>query len=185
VPRRDCSALCGRAPTGNGPRGDHHAARRVAQQEKDVARERSLEAPARLDRRSHDDELGPPLGGDARNFFAEAPGTGAHDLPPDADAVRGRHRGGAVEPLLQARERAVHVRVQRQLALDDERPDEDDPGSAVGGEATGEVERMLRLVLVEQRHDDAAIGDRARPAREAPRAPVERSQVERLHRISW
>ena len=75
--------------------------------------------------------------------------------------------------------------VQRQLALDDERPDEDDAGAAVGGEAAGEVERVLGLLLVEQRHDDAAIGDRARPAREAPRAAVERPDVRELHRMSW
>ena len=144
-----------------------------------------MEAPPRLDRRSHDDELGSTLGGDARNFFAEASGTGAHDLPPDGDAVGGRHLGGAVEPLLQAGERAVHVGVQRQLALDDERPDEDDPGAAVGSEAAGEVERMLGLLLVEQRYHDSAISDRARPARKAPRAPVKDVNVGDPHRISW
>ncbi len=144
-----------------------------------------MEAPPRLDRRADDDELGPALGGDARNFFAEAPGTRAHDLPPDADAVRGRHRGRAVEPLLQARERAVHVGVQRQLALDDERPDEDDAGAAVCSEAAGEIERMLGLLLVEQRYHDAAIGDRARPTRETPRSAVQELQVREPHRNNW
>ncbi len=144
-----------------------------------------MEAPPRLDRCADDDELGAPLGRDARNFLAEAPGAGTHDLPPDADAVRGRHGGRAVEPLLEARERAVHVGVQRQLTLDDQRPDEDDPGAAVGSETAGEIERMLGLLLVEQRYHDAAIGDRARPARKAPRAPVERSEVGALHRMSW
>jgi len=144
-----------------------------------------MEAPARFDRRADDDELGPPLARDARNFFAEAPGTRAHDLPPDGDAVGACHRGRAVEPLPQARELAVHVGIQRQLALDDERPYEDDAGAAVGRQAAGEIERMLGLFLVEQRYHDAAIGDRARPAREAPRAAVERSQLGELHRISW
>ena len=37
------------------------------------------------------------------------------------------------------------MRVQRQLALDDERRNEDDLGTAVGGEPAGEIERgMLR-----------------------------------------
>ena len=144
-----------------------------------------MEAPPRLDRRSHDDELGSTLGGDVRNSFAEAPGTGAHDLPPDADAVRARNRGRAVEPLLQACELAVHVRVQRQLALDDERPDEDDAGAAVCSEAAGEIERMLGLLLVEQRHDDAAIGDRARPARETARSAMQEMYVREPHRSSW
>ena len=92
---------------------------------------------------------------------------------------------GAFEPLLQARERAVDVRVERQLALDDQRPDEDDPHASVGGEPAGEVESVLCLLLVEQRHDDAPVGDRAAPACETPRAKVERPDVGQLHRISW
>jgi hypothetical protein len=79
----------------------------------------------------------------------------------------------------------VHVRVERELLLDDERRDEDDPGAAVGREPAGEVERVLGLLLVEQRHDDAAVGDRAGPAREAPRAAGQHSDVGELHRNRW
>ena len=50
------------------------------------------------------------------------------------------------------------MRIERQLAVDDERSDEDDPGSAIGREPAGEVQRMLGLLSVEQRHHDAAIG---------------------------
>ncbi len=125
------------------------------------------------------------LRGDARNFFAEASGARADDLPPHPDAVRARHRGRRLEPLLQTGEPAVHVRVQRQLALDDERRDEDDPGAAIGGEPTRKIEGMLGLIPVEQGHDERAIRDRARPAREAPCATVQEVYVRELHRISW
>jgi hypothetical protein len=144
-----------------------------------------MEAAARLDRRSHDDKLGAPLRRDPRHLLAEAAGTRADDLPPFAHAVGGRDRGRALEPLLEVGEPLVHVRVQRQLALDDERPDEDDAGAAIGGEPAGEVERMLGLLPVEQRHDDAAVGDRAGPAREAAGTAMERPDVRHLHRISW
>ena len=82
-------------------------------------------------------------------------------------------------------ERPVHVRVQRQLALDHERRNEDDAGASVGGETAGEIERVLGLLPVEQRHDDAPVGDRARPAREASGAMVEEAYVGDLHRSSW
>ena len=36
--------------------------------------------------------------------------------------------------------------VERQLPLDHERRDEDDPGTAVGSEPAGEIERVLRLL---------------------------------------
>jgi hypothetical protein len=77
------------------------------------------------------------------------------------------------------------VRVERQLALDDERRDEDDADAAVGGEPAGQVERVLGLGAVEQGHDDAAVRDRARPAREAPRPAVEQSDIGEPHRSSW
>ena len=54
--------------------GDHHAARRVAQEEQDFARERTVEAAPRLDRRADDDELGAALGRDPRDLLAELPG---------------------------------------------------------------------------------------------------------------
>jgi hypothetical protein len=60
-----------------------------------------VKAPTRLDRRADDDELGPPLGGDAGDLLAEAPRPRAHDLPPHADAVRARHGSSGLEPLLQ------------------------------------------------------------------------------------
>jgi hypothetical protein len=185
VPRRDCSARRGRACTGNRAGGDHHAARRVAQQEENLPRERAAEASPRLDRRPHHDELGAALGRDARDLLAEAAGARADDLLPDADAVRARDRGCGFEPFLQAGDRVVHVGLERQLVLDDERRDEDDPGTAVGREAAGEVERVLGLLLVEQRHDDAAVRDRARPARKTPRTAGQHSDVGQLHLSSW
>ncbi len=77
------------------------------------------------------------------------------------------------------------MRIEGQLAVDDERSHEHDLRAAIGREPAGEVERMLRLFPVEERHDDAAVRDRAGPAREAPRTPVERSDVREPHRMSW
>jgi len=185
LPRRDCSARRGCRHARNRAGCDHHAARRGAQEEQDVARERTLEAAPRLDGRAHDEKLGPVLGRDARDVLAEAPRPRAHDLPPHADAVRERDGSGRLELLVQLEEPAVHVRVQRELALDHERRDENDARAPIGGETAREIERVLGLLPVEERHDDAAIGDRARPAREAARAPVERSEVGKLHRMSW
>jgi hypothetical protein len=144
-----------------------------------------VEAAPRLDRRAHDDELRAPLGGDARDFLAEAPRPRPDDLPLDADAVGADDRFRRLEPLLEGGEAAVHVRVQRQLPLDDERSHEDDAGAAIGREPAGEIERVLRLVAIEQRHDDAPVPDRARPAREAPGATAQHSDVREPHRMSW
>ena len=77
------------------------------------------------------------------------------------------------------------MRVDRELALEDCRSHEDDPGPTVGSEAAGEVERMLRLLPIEQRHDDGAIGDRPRPACEAPGTVTQDVDVWELHFRSW
>lgn len=125
------------------------------------------------------------LGGDAGDLLTEAPRPRKHELQPDADAVRAGDRRRRLEALLHIGEPVVQVRVERQLALDDERGDEKDAGAAIGGEAAREVEGMLGLLSVEQRHDDAAIGDRARPARESPGSMVEDVEIRDLHRSSW
>ena len=62
-----------------------------------------MEAAARLDGRSDDDELRPMLRRDACHVLAEAAGPRANDLPPHADAVRARHGSGGLETLLEAR----------------------------------------------------------------------------------
>jgi hypothetical protein len=183
VPRRDCIPRRGRSNDGTGR--DHHAARRIADEQEDVAGERATEAAPRGHGRADDDELGPMLGGDACDLLAEASGPRSHELSPDADAIRRCDRGRGLEPLLQLGEPAVHVRVERQLALDDERCDEQHTRAAIGREAAREIESMLGLLPVEQRHDDAAIRDRARPASEAPRPPTEDPEIQNLHRMSW
>jgi hypothetical protein len=144
-----------------------------------------VEAAPRLDRRADDDELGAALGRHPSDLLAEASRPRADDLPPDGDTVRARHRGCRLEPFPEARELSVEMRIDRQLALEDGGRDEDDPGSTVGGEPAGEVERVLGLLPVEQRHDDRAIRDRAGPAREAPGAAVEEVDVRQLHFRSW
>jgi hypothetical protein len=77
------------------------------------------------------------------------------------------------------------MRVERELALEHGRCDEDDSGAAVGREPAGEVDRVLGLRVVEQRDDDGAIRNRAGPAREAARATVKEVYVRKPHRISW
>jgi hypothetical protein len=144
-----------------------------------------VEAAPRLDRRTDDYELGAALGCDARDLLAEAAGPRANDLSLDCDPVGGRDGGSQLEPLLQAHELPVEVRVERELTLENGRRDEHDSSAPVCGETAGEVDRVLRLLPVEERHHDAAVGDRARPARESARAAAERSQVGQLHLMSW
>jgi hypothetical protein len=141
-----------------------------------------VEAAPRLDRRAHDDELGAALGRDAGDFLGQAAGTGAHDLAAHADAVRARHRFRRLEPLLQADELAVEMRVQRKLALEDGRSDQNDAGAAIGGEPAGQIERVLRLLRVQQRYDDAPIGDRPRQARKTLRPAPQQPDVGQPHR---
>jgi hypothetical protein len=108
-------------------------------------REGAVEAAPRLDGRADHDELRAALGRDARDFLAEAPRPGADDLPPYRDSIRTRHGGGRLEPLLQAGQRPVHVRVEGQLAGDHERRDEHDAGSTVRRKPAREIERVFRL----------------------------------------
>lgn len=147
-------------------------------------RERALESAPRLDRRADDDELGSPLLDDTRNALAEETRSRADDLPPHADAVRRGDRCGRVEPAAERAYLCVKPRVERQLALDDERCDEDDARAAVGGEPAREVECVLRLLLLEQRHDDRPVCDRPRAAREPPCATVQHADVGESHRTS-
>jgi hypothetical protein len=156
----------------------------VAEQQENLGWERAMESAPRLDGRTDDQELRSTLRRDARDFIAEAPRPRTDDLPPHTDAVGGRDGGGQIEPLPDAHELSVEVRVERQLALKHGGCDEDDSGAAVGGEPAREVDRMLRLGVVEQWDDDGAVRDRPGPAREAARATMERSDVGKSHRSS-
>ena len=147
-------------------------------------RERAPEAAPRLDRSADDDELGAALVRDARDLLAEQTGARADDLAPHADAVRPRDRRGRVEPVAQRAQLFVEACVERQLPLDEERRDENDPRAAVGGEPAREIERVLRLLPLEQRHDDRPIADRAGPARKPPRSTMQDADVGQSHRTS-
>ena len=159
----------------------HGAARRRS---KDFAREGVLEAAPRLDRSADDDELGAALVRHARDLLAEQTGARADDLAPHADAVRRRDRRGRVEPVAQRAQLCVEACVERQLPLDEERRDEHDPRAALRGEPAREIERVLRLLPLEQRHDDRPIADRARPARKPPCAAMQEANVGESHRTS-
>jgi hypothetical protein len=147
-------------------------------------RERALEAAPRLDRRAHDDELGATLVRHACDLLAEQPRARPDDLAPYADAVRSRDCRGRVEPVAQPALLAVEACVERQLPLDEERRDEDDPCAAVGREPAREIERLLRLLPLEQRHDDRPIADRTGPTREPPGAMVQQADVGESHLTS-
>ena len=147
-------------------------------------RKRPPETAPRLDRRTDDDELSPVLGRDAGDFLAGEPRPCSNDLTPDADPVRRGDRRRGIEPLAELSQ--VEARIERQLALDDERRDEDDSRPAVGGETAREVEGVLGLLPLEQRHDDRPVGDRPRPPRQPARAAVDEPEIEaRSHRMTW
>jgi hypothetical protein len=147
-------------------------------------REGTLEAAPRLDRSADDDELGAALVRDSRDLHAKQSGACADDLTPHADAIRRSDRRGGVEPLAQDAKLSVEARVEGQLALDEERSDENDPRMAIRGEPAREIECVLRLLPREQRHDDRAVTDRARATRQPPRAPMKEAKVGASHRTS-
>jgi hypothetical protein len=144
-----------------------------------------MEASPGLDRCADDDELRAALGCDTRDVLAEAPRPRTHDLAPHAHVVRARHGGRELEPLLQPGQLPVEMRIEGQLAVDDERRDEHDLRAAVGRQPAGEIERVLRFLAIEQGDDDAPVADRLRPEGEPPRTPAKCSDVRQLHRISW
>jgi hypothetical protein len=144
-----------------------------------------VEAAPGLDRCADNDELGSAFYGEACDVLPEVPRPGADDLPPHTYAVRAGHGGRGLEPLLQTAQLSVEARVERQLAIDEKRRHEHDAGPAIGSQPAGEIERVLGLLTLEQRDDDAPVGDRAGPEREAACAPPERPDVRQLHRSSW
>jgi hypothetical protein len=115
----------------------------------------------------------------------ERPHARPHDRAADADAVRLGDRGGRLEPPPQLRRLGAEVRIERQLSLDHERRHEHDARAAVSGEPAGEVERVLRLLALEERHDDAPVGDRPCSPREPARAAARTPDVRPSHRSSW
>jgi hypothetical protein len=151
------------------PGGDHHPARRLFDDGEDLRREGPAEAAAGFDRGGDDDQLGAVVVGDLRHLLPERALPRPHDHPPHADAVRVGDRSGMVEAFAELRE--VEVRVERQLLCDHERRDEHDARAAVGGQAAGEVDPVLRLGATEERDDDMAVADGSRAAREAAEAP--------------
>jgi hypothetical protein len=144
----------------------------------DFGRERALEATPRLDRSADDNKLRAALSRHARDFLTEQTGARADDFAPHANAVRRGDRRGRVEPIAERAHLVVKARVERQLPLDEERRDEHDARAAVSCEPAREIERVLRLLPLEQRHGDRPITDRPRPARQPPSAATEPPDVD-------
>ena len=107
------------------------------------------------------------VGGNLGQVAPDGPCTGADDAAPSGDAVRLGDRRRLVEPPEQLPGLALEVGVERQLLRDDERRDENDARAAVGCEAAGEVEGVLRLLAGEERHGNRPVPDSDGTAREA------------------
>lgn len=116
---------------------------------------------------------------------AERALAGTDDATVGGGAVRLGDGGRLVERGPQVADLAVEVRIERELLRDDERRDEDDAGTAVGGETAGEVERMVGLLATEQRHDDRPVSHRGGAAREALGAVAKGADVRPSHQRSW
>jgi hypothetical protein len=116
---------------------------------------------------------------------AERARPGADQPPPGPHAVRLGDRVGTVEPLAERLDLRIEMRVERQLAGDEQGRDEDDARPPVRGETAGEVERVHRLLLPEQWHDNAAVADRHRPPRKPPQPPLQRTDIGPLHSRIW
>jgi hypothetical protein len=149
-------------------------------------RERAPEASPRLDRSADDHELRPTLVRHACDLFTEQAVARSDDLPPHADAVRPRYRLGRVDPATQFAKLSVETCVEGQLALEEKRCDKDNPRAAVRGEPAREIERVLRLLLLEQRYDHRPIRDGAGSTRKPPRTAMHQPEINgQSHRITW
>jgi hypothetical protein len=108
----------------------------------------------------------------------------ANDPAGRGGAVRLGDCGRMIERPAEGRDLAAEVRIERKLLRDDERRDEHDARSAIGGEAAGEIERVLALRQAEERHDDAAVADGGSAPGEPARLPVECAQIRPAHHSS-
>jgi len=122
---------------------------------------------------------------DLGNLPADPPHPGAYEPAPGPEPVGIRDRGRVIQPPAQLPRLGVEMGVERQLLRDEQRRDEDDAGAAVRRKPAGEVERVLRLLPTQQRHDDAPEARRGRPPHEAPDTAREAAEIEALHRSSW
>jgi len=123
------------------------------------------------------------LGRDLGELMPERALSRADHLSMGRNAVRLGDGGCVRERRAECLELAVEMRVERKLLRDDQRRDEYDVRQAVGRQAAGEIERMLRLGAPEERHDDAAVPDRGRAAGEAAGPSADTADVRPLHRI--
>jgi len=116
---------------------------------------------------------------------AECSGARAEDSTARADAVGVRDDLRGVEPALQLCGLGAEVRVQRQLAVDQQGRHEHDACATIGGKPAGEIERVHGLVSLEQGDEDAPVPDRLGPAGEAAHSLPYAREVGALHRRSW
>ncbi len=112
------------------------------------------EAALRLDCGSHHDEGGAHVLGGIGNRASELAGTRAHDLSVRADPIALGERPLAAQLDTKNLFLTVEVSIERQLPVDEERREQEDARTTIGGEPASQVERMAGVLLVEQRDDD-------------------------------
>jgi hypothetical protein len=145
-----------------------------------------VEATPGFDGSADDHELGAVVVGHLRELDAEGALARAYDLPPHRDTVGLCDRCRVIELLLQLVELAPEMRVERELLIDHEERYEHDARTAVRGEATSEIQSMLRLGPAEERNHDVPVADGRRSARETPQPPAGDAETcGQLHRRIW
>ena len=143
--------------------GDHHAARRVAEHVVDRAPEEgALGDRERLARRAEHDDLGTALLGlldDRLPGAARADETVEHP-----DAVRVADRDRLVELVVRSVLELGQVVVERPAERHLEHVQRHDPGPALGGEAAGDVERVVRGLAGDDGYEEPPVLERERRA---------------------
>jgi hypothetical protein len=112
------------------------------------------EAPLRLDCGSHYDEGGAHVLCGIGDRASELPRPGTHDLSVCADPIALGKRPLAVQLDTENLFLTVEVSIERQLPVDEERRQQEDACTTIGGEPASQVERVAGVLLVEQRDDD-------------------------------
>jgi hypothetical protein len=120
----------------------------------DVSRIWPSEAAPRLDRRSDDDQHSLHVFGRCCQTWPELPVSSPDDASVRWNPIALRHRLLACKLRPKRGLLLIEMRVERQLELDEERCDQEHARAAVGRQPAGNVERVPRRLLLEQRDND-------------------------------
>src|SRR6266700_5868956 len=112
------------------------------------------ETALRLDGGAEHDEGGAHVLGGVRDGASELAGPRAHDLSARADPIAFGERPLAAQLDTKNPFLTVEVSIERQLPVDEERRQQEDPCTTIGGKPASQVQRMAGVLLIEQRDDD-------------------------------